>query len=222
MCPGCGSECEAVRFGGSLRYLCDSCAAAEAGRRRHEARRVECLEMWRDVTPLEFQEVVQPDRLPEVFRKVMALPGTEGVGLIGPSGTGKTRLGYRLLKKASAAGLKPYAITQSLFRQAVADRTSDDRDAQARARTRLQAARHAQALLLDDVGKGARTDAADEALYELLTHRRDKRLVTHWTANQGSAWIASRYGADRGPAIAVRLAHLAGCHAPGTGRIFTA
>lgn len=209
-------------WGGAPKYLCQACAEADRARRIHLERRRECLALWESVTPDEFQETVDRAFVPASFIPVLSLSGTEGVGLIGPSGMCKTRIGYHLLKKAASEGLKVFAITQSLLRQSAADKHSNDAEAAGRARQRLQSARFAQCLLLDDVGKGSCTDVGSECLYELLTHRRDHRLVTHWTANHGGSWIASRYGADRGPAIAIRLAHLAGCQTAGTGRIFTA
>ena len=220
-CPGCGEPCEAVTFGKAIRYLCDFCAAADAARARHADRKNECLELWRRHTPTEYQQPIIRERLAADYLPAMDHSGMEGIALIGPSGGGKTRIAYALLKKASLAGKKTYSISHSLFRQSVAERHSNDKEIAATAQNRLAIARNVPFLLFDDVGKGTTAEAGSEALYELLAHRRDKRLVTHWTANNGSAWIVSRYGPDRGPAIAIRLANLAGCYSPGTGRIFT-
>lgn len=219
-CPGCGEACESVQFGKSIRYLCDPCAAADAARARHLDRRNECIFSWRKHTPEEFQQTIDRDRINPSILPALDQSGMEGVAIIGPSGGGKTRIAYALLKKAALAGKKTYALTQSLFRQFVADKHGNDHELATVARNRLAIARNVPFLLLDDIGKGATTETSSEALYELLEHRRGKRLVTHWTANNGSSWIVSRYGHDRGPAIAIRLANLAGCYSPGTGRIF--
>ena len=76
----------------------------------------------------------------------------------------------------------------------------------------MKAAKFAQALLIDDIGKGANTETADEAFFDLLSHRRDNRMLTHWTCNGGSAWMAKRFGPDRGPAIIKRLSDLSSGH----------
>lgn len=222
VCPGCHNLCEAVKFGGALRYFCDPCADAETAARRAAWRESECLSVWLEVTPAEFQVKLQREKLHPGLLPALETDGLQGVGLIGSNGSGKTRIAYALLHRAAKAGRKVYAITASLYRQSAADRATRDNEAAGRALERLRSARHCQCLLLDDVGKGAKSEAGDEALFELLTHRRDNRLCTHWTANGNGQWLAARYGEDRGPAIAVRLAHLAGCLSKGEGRIFTA
>lgn len=219
-CPGCGSECEAVRFGVGVRYVCDPCADADKARRAALERRERALAALGEVMPADFAAKIDPDRINEGIRPALEMSGREGIGLIGKTGTGKTRVAFHLLRKAAEAGLMPYAVTASKFRRAVSMR--HDSEEGGRSAELIRACRFARVLLLDDVGKGAATDTADEALFDLLTERRDNQRVTIWTSNGNGKWIAARYGADRGPAIAIRLANLAGCNGKGTGRIFTA
>lgn len=221
-CPGCSQPCTAVRFGKAPRYMCDPCADAETTARRAASRRSECLSIWRETVPSEFQSRIERHLLNPALIPALDADGMAGVGMIGASHSGKTRVACYLLLKAARAGCPCYVITASEYRQSAADRYLRDPDAAGRALERLRNARNAAFLLLDDVGKGARGETGDEAIYELLTHRRDRGMVTHWTANGNGKWIAQRYGEDRGPAIAVRLANLAGCTGRGTGRIFTA
>ena len=217
-CPVCKNACEAVRFAGKEFFLCPPCEAAESARKTTLERRERCLARWADITPDEFQEKIDPFRINSGIVGALELSGKEGVGLIGHTDAGKTRVGYRLLKKAAAAGLTPYAVTCSRFRQAASGRHDPDGvNAEI-----LKAARFCQCLLLDDVGKGARTETADEALFDLLDERRAQKRVTIWTSNGNGRWIAGRFGPDKGAPIAVRLANLAGCSGKGTGRIYTA
>ncbi len=217
-CPQCGAECSAIQFGKALRYECDPCANAEKARRRTESRRSECLMAWEDCTDPLFREPIQPALLKPYLRPALDLSGLEGAGFIGATGGGKTRVAYAILRKSALAGLKTYAVTGSKLRQAASQAHSDT---SGKARGILDASRLCQALLLDDVGKGIPTEAAVEMLFDLLDERRAKKRVTFWTANGNGEWIATRYKADRGPAIAVRLANLAGCYAKGAGRIFS-
>lgn len=218
ICPGCGSECEAVKFGAGERFLCDPCADADRARRRGLERRQKALAMLDKIIPEDFVQKIDPARINVGIRPALALSGTEGVGLIGGTGAGKTRVAYHLLRKAAAAGRMTYAICASRYRQCVAlQHAREGSTAEI-----LRACRFAQVLLLDDVGKGNTTEGGDEALFDLLTERRDHRRATIWTANGDGRWIAARFGADRGPAIAMRLANLAGCYGEGTGRIFKA
>ncbi len=219
-CPGCGSECEAVKFSSGsdsrVLYMCTGCADAETASRKALERRERCLAIAADITPAEFKTRIDPSRINPGILPALELDGTEGAGLIGKSESGKTRVAYRLLKKAAFSGLTTYAVTCARFRQAASGRHDPDGvNAEI-----IRSARFAQFLLLDDVGKGARTEVADEALFSLLDERRAHKRATVWTANGSGEWIAKQYGADKGTPIAVRLAHLAGCFSPGTGRIF--
>lgn len=217
-CPKCGSECNFVQWGKVQLIECDPCADAEKEARRAKERRAECLAAWTDITPPEFQTPIDPAIIAQnapYLLPALQLDGTEGVGLIGTSYIGKTRIAYALLRKAAFAGLKPYAITGSKLRQAATMRATDPVE-----REKLKAAQYAQALLIDDIGKGSVTEAGDEAIYDLLNERRDRKRLTFWTANGNGKWIAARFHADRGPAIAFRLANLAGYTVKGTGRIF--
>jgi DNA replication protein DnaC len=217
-CPKCGSECESFQFGKATLYECDPCANAERAKRRAIERRAVCMAAWVDTTPPEFQAPLQAEMIAPYLLPALDLSGTEGAGLIGPTGHGKTRVAYVLLRKAARAGLKPYAVSGAQLRLAATMRTNDTSGKSAEI---LRAARYAGALLLDDVGKGSVTEAGDEALFALLDDRLANRRVTFWTSNSGGEWIAARYKADRGPAIARRLANLAGCFKRGTGRIFS-
>src|SRR5438128_847793 len=96
-CPGCQQPCEAVLFGKSPR--------------RAGIRKDECLSVWREITPEEFQRPIQPELLSAALLPALDTDGLSGVGLIGANGAGKTRVAYALLKKASSAGKKCFAIT---------------------------------------------------------------------------------------------------------------
>jgi DNA replication protein DnaC len=215
-CPGCGDSVPCFVFGGKSLYECPPCDAAEKARRLARERREGALRQWEAVTPDEFQPAIKPELLHSAIAAALDLDGLSGVALIGAGDAGKTRVGYALLKRCAAAGKSVFAVRHSAYSAAAANRDSFDRDKSGEARHTLHRALHSAALLLDDVGKGETSDRANAALYDLLTHRRDKGLTTHWTANSGSAWLKQRFGPDRGPAIVLRLARLA------EGRIFTA
>jgi hypothetical protein len=125
-CPGCGGECESVTFGGVKRFMCEPCSAADKARRVSEARRGECLDLWREITPVDFQTRLDPSLLHQSLVPALSLDGSEGAGFIGTTRAGKTRVAYYLLKKAAQALKKPYAITASRYRQAAADKFSND------------------------------------------------------------------------------------------------
>jgi hypothetical protein len=221
-CPECGLACERFQVFGVTQYDCPSCGAARAARRRHDERRADCLRLWLDLTPPNMQPPLRRDLLAPYLLPSLELDGTAGAGFAGASGGGKTRVAFHLLRLAANRGKKPYSVTASRYRQAAADRHDNNPDVRSTARTILDNARHAGALLLDDIGKGASTPAGDEALYELLDHRRNNHRLTFWTANGGSKWLAQKLGPDFGPAITRRLVDLAGWSGKGTGRLYVA
>lgn len=214
-CPQCGNPCNFVRFGKAQLVECDPCAEREREQRHQKQRVAECLAKWVEVTPHEFQAKIDPQMLADYLLPALSLDGMHGAGFMGAPGDGKTRVAYALLKKAAAAGLKPYAITGPKLRQAATMRTNDPAE-----RDKLKSAQFAQALLIDDVGKGSSTEAGDEALFDLLDQRTAHHRVTFWTANGNSKFLITRFQADRGPAIVRRLGNLAGCAKSGTGNIF--
>jgi DNA replication protein DnaC len=215
-CPGCGSTVPCISFGGKLLFECPACDAIEKARRYAQERRETALRQWEAVTPEAFQKAIKPDLLHPAIAQALDTDGLDGCAMIGENDTGKTRVGYALLKRCALAGKSVFAVRHSEFSTAASDRASFDTEKAAQARHTLHNARCCAALLLDDVGKGETSEKANAALYDILTHRRDKGLTTHWTANGGSKWMRQRFGADRGPAIVLRLARLA------EGRIFTA
>jgi hypothetical protein len=219
-CPECGQACERFQVFGVIQHDCRACNEARTARRRHDERRAECLRTWLDVTPAGMQTPIVEERLAPYLRPALKLDGTAGAGFAGVTGGGKTRVAFHLLKLAAARGSRPFAVSASRYRQAAADRHDNSQPIRQEARAILENARHAGTLLLDDIGKGASTPAGDEALYELLDHRRNHHRLTFWTANGSATWLQRKLGADFGPAIVRRLIDLAGWTAPGTGRLY--
>ncbi len=207
-CPGCSQPAQQVTFAGKTFFRCDPCADAEE-QKRHKAERVaRCVVVWDDLCPIDFRNALDPLRLHQMLVPAIGLSGTEGVALIGESGSGKTRVAWFLLRRAAVAGHSIFAITHGAYRQASSLRHDHDRMVADGARETMSRAHNAQILLIDDIGKGSRTETADEAFFELLNARRDNNLCTHWTANAGSKWLKSRFGPDKGPAILQRLRDL--------------
>ena len=113
-CPGCQSACEATLWAGMTRYLCDTCAAADKARRAALARVSRATDALTECVPPTFLEKIDPDRINSGIRDALELDGKEGVGLIGKTGSGKTRVAHALLIKAAKAGLMPQATADGL------------------------------------------------------------------------------------------------------------
>lgn len=215
-CPGCGECAEILSWGGKSWFVCTSCADAETFRKTVIEKRNKAISQWEAVTPVEFRESLNPAMVHASIRPALDAPEPTGTCLIGETGAAKTRVAYRLLHAAALAGHSVFATTHAAFRRAAVSRHDRDPRHADEAKALVHACQYAKALLMDDVGKGASTDAGDEAFFDLLDYRLSHRLLTHWTANSGSAWLLTRFGRDRGPAIIRRLRDLT------PGRVFVA
>lgn len=207
-CPGCGEPCQEVTFGKKVFYECTWCAEKEDRKRIFRERTDRTLGQWRETVPPDMQRPLDRSLLHPAIAAALDTDGMSGCAFIGPSDSGKTRVAYALLKRAAMAGMTVFSATHPELRKAASRQNDRDGKESDASREFLKACRNAQALLIDDLGKGSRTEGADEALFDILNHRRDHRLLTHWTANAGSEWLRARFDADRGPAIVLRLARL--------------
>ena len=69
----------------------------------------------------------------------------------------------------------------------------------------IRTAHPTQVLLLDDLGKGRLSPAAEELLYDLLDKRSERKLPVIWTANAVQGELHQMLSNDRGDAIIRRL-----------------
>jgi DNA replication protein DnaC len=207
-CPGCGAEIQFFLSSGRRIGECTPCKTAEDARLKIERRREICFGVWHDVTPVNFLQTIDPMRIAASIRPALNLDGTSGVGFSGSSGGGKTRVAYALLRKAAEQGMRPYSVSASEYRLAAANRHHSDNAIRNESTAILRNARNCQALLIDDIGKGASTAVGDEALYDLLNERRDNERLTFWTTNGSGEWLKKRLGPDMGPAILRRMVDL--------------
>ncbi len=223
-CPGCGSECEAVRFNGAVKFGCDHCAKQERIKQREEWRRNDCVARWEAIVESmpEYRQKIRRELLAPFLLPALELDGTAGAGFAGETGGGKTRVALLLLLRAAKRGLWPFFVNGADIQQAAEDCEVRNPEVSGPARHLLNAARNAGALVLDDVAKGEFTSRGNKALYRLLEDRYKAAKVTFWTMNCNSAWLVRKLGPDYGKPVARRLANLAGCNGKGTGRIFTA
>lgn len=98
----------------------------------------------------------------------------DGLWAFGPTGTGKTGMGHLLVVAAIRKGGNPLHITAEDL--AEASRGLKDKAVMHKAKT-------ACLLVLDDIGVGAATTHAVEAITNVLTHRLAAGLRTVYTSN---------------------------------------
>ena len=186
LCPHCGAEVIRPRtvFGGreifaNARPACDPCAAAlaaqqradEADRRWHHALRTNLPERYRAAVDAE----VRPQ-----WTAALAWNGTPsgGIGLVGPSGSGKSSALACVVRRLRRPFLW-WSGTEARDASLAALTAERNREA---ARGRWEAAMAAPILVLDDISQGKFTESWASALFDLLETRLSRNLPTLWTS----------------------------------------
>lgn len=195
------------------RTLCDSCAEAEereiaqkqkeADQRAHEYR-------WEKLCPPLYRatDLTHPG-LHHGFRDAaLGWNPSEGTGLgfLGDSGAGKTRLMLLAMRKGFDFGLSCQFLSHNQFSKIVIDAFSSSREDKSDARKQLDFLARCQLLFIDDLGKAPSTERADAELEELIEVRGSNLRPLLWTANGTGEWLMKRFGPDRGEPLVRRLA----------------
>ena len=128
-----------------------------------------------------------------------------GLGIIGTSGSCKTRASVLILQRMVEEGRSVFFLTATQMAQAAVDQFHNDAKKKDDAENLLDRALSTSVLLLDDLGKNRMTDRAEETLYEILEHRTSWEKHTIWTSNSGARDLHERFSKDRADAILRRL-----------------
>lgn len=217
-CRGCACQFEAVPFEFFERlYLpkfCKSCCdrqEAEQKAQEEAARSAEREAKWNTICPPLYRntDLSHPDLSRAALACVSGWNMERGIGLVGGSGKGKTRLLFIALRRAFDAGNVVRVYTHNKFSKLVMDAFMGD--SRAEAARDLAALRKTDYLMIDDLGKAPSTERADAEMEELVEHRVSHSLPILWSANAGGGWLEARFGPDRGPALVRRLAQFCEC-----------
>lgn len=222
ICPECGSKFEyekAEAFGRQIfkPVRCWDCADAmrEAIRQDDRARltraREQSWENWRRDNFPAF-DVSFLKNCDSRIRAAGAtwtekLPTSENLGLIGPTGTGKTTVAVLCLREAHMIGASIAYLDALKLAKLAQDRRFANREEQQQARHAIREAADARYLLLDDIGQGPANgnEDSDALLFELVKERYERKLSIIWTCQGNDHWLRERLGPIRYPAIERRL-----------------
>ncbi len=143
------------------------------------------------------------------------------LGLIGETGTSKSRIAYLLAGKelewitesnceeCASYGYPKYATFEFWTSYEIADAAmklhTGSFDQKEQARTWFDDCRKADLLLIDDLGKGRMTPAVNGELFALIDHRYQHQLRTIWTSNSTPEEIAANMSKDMAAPFAGRL-----------------
>lgn len=163
-------------------------------------------ERWRNMVPATYQESFDRHN-PNASKRMMGAakqwldgPPEKGLGIVGPHGTCKTRLAYRILGLLTEPRkISDFECCTSMQFADLALRSAGQSDA----RLEIESYRCAKFLLLDDVGKEPETKSnlIRTKLLDLFEFRGTSKMITIWTSNFGKDQLAEKIG----PATARRM-----------------
>lgn len=221
-CPECGQSFDydsAEAFGISLKPArCWDCTdrlrvEAENAERERASRLVS--ESWRAWMQKNCPALVDGEKWLAHCNPVMrsagatwaATPQHKGIGLIGPTGCGKTTVALLALRECHRRGATiGYADAIRLAEAANLARWGFKSE-QGFARQTIAEWKECGYLLLDDIGQAAANgnEDADSVLFELVKSRCEAARPIIWTCQGSDAWLLERLGPVRGPAVIRRL-----------------
>ena len=185
-------------------------AQAEAEVAEIEARATEAARaFWPKVCPPLYR-ATEAGRLPQdALADVLAWQyGPQGLLLMGPTGTGKTRAAFLLLKRLVLEDLRIVRAFDGLgfdhecVRHFRSDGGGEDwADALAKV----------DVVFLDDLGKGCFTPRVEAELFGLIERRAANCLPTIATTNMTGRDLAGKVSADRGAPMVRRLREFCKC-----------
>lgn len=168
---------------------------------------------WRQFCPQAFLST-DIRRLPANLQKfATAWNPTDASGLLlaGPTGCGKTRTSWEILRRAFFAKKSIVAVTAYAFARACADQFSSDEEQKQESRTLLDDATAAQLLFFDDLGKFKITERLASELFALVDSRTANSLPTIWTTNFGPEELARALGGNAGAPTLRRIEEFSEC-----------
>lgn len=183
------------------------------------------------MTPPRYQrtDINHPAFNRNIWKRASSWKPTDDVpflGLIGVSGTCKTRIGFMRLRDIVSGLINSreaadgrvfiptfYAMTSPDFAQLVGKqfmsnsgpRGSWDNDPKQDARQHLDRLRDCDVLFLDDMGKAKNTPSVAAELFAVIDHRHAYNLTTIWSANSTPEEIVSGMSEDMAGPLAGRL-----------------
>ena len=189
-----------------LVHVCQVCSerhSIEESRRMARESEQRVQRNWETVCPAQYRET-DTKRLPHqaAFQRVMRWQlGPRGLLLNGPTGAGKSRCAWVMLKREYENRHRVLAMDHSIgFRYA--ERFANSA---AEAASWIDRLASVEILFLDDIFKAKMTDSLEQCLFTVIATRCEEKRPTICTMNDTSDSLKARLSPDRGAALIRRL-----------------
>lgn len=144
------------------------------------------------------------DKLPDPLKMDMAMKwkfGQKGLLLYGPTGCGKSRVAWEIVKREALSGRTVKSINSFEIAKYPAMIMNDS----SRLEQYTEGVVNVDLLLLDDVFKAKPTERVEELLFSIIDERGQWERPCIVTLNDTGETLESRLSTDRGPAMIRRL-----------------
>ena len=204
------TDCVEFHSGKVLRAgICDPCAAIREAREPQDVRDQKRKQIWDGWVGSYFYSF-DPDRLPDIIRPHLGSTlkwnpdSTKGIGFLGKSHTGKSRVITELGRILYIRGVEIYPTSGIEFQEKVVGQVQKKDEFEAY----MNRVKNCKVLLMDDADKVNFTPAVEAAYYGFLEHRRRFQRPMLVTVNTNGKRLAEAATENRGEAIVNRLRDL--------------
>lgn len=186
--------------------ICDPCQHEyEADLARQSRGSIMTASKWEDICPpcyRGFDLELLPESSKAIARKALGWEDSaKGVGLVGPSRSGKTFILFELMRRLHGKGCRVKATSGTDFAYACGSPDQDER------RKMIDGCINAELLYLDDIDKMRMTDRVESDFYRVIEERRRWLKPVFVTLNATGKDLAGMLSATGGTPIVNRLRH---------------
>jgi hypothetical protein len=195
LCPDCRRPSDG-QFG-----VCDACMTVRESKHHDELNREKSAKLalaWKHLCPPLYQQTnwKHPGLSPACCEHARTWWANNGLGLgfYGPSGRGKTRAMWEILRRHHFAGRKVLAVSAQKIQSAVSDFHADANAERNEARKLIRDCKVVGILLIDDIGKERTSPAVASALHDIIETRFSHKRPTLWTSELTGEDLAQKLG----------------------------